>query len=259
MSFFDALVLGLVEGITEFLPISSTGHLILTNKVLGIVETTFTTSFAVIIQLGAILAVVALYWKKIVSSKRLFKVITVAFIPTGIIGYLLYSVIKNVLLGNVLVVLISLFIGGLILILFEKWYSKKEEPVDTVDTITYKQAFTIGVIQSLAVIPGVSRSAATIVGGLSLGLSRKTIVEFSFLLAIPTMLAASVFDIYKNPEVLSGGNTGVLLVGFLTAFVAAFYAVKFLISYVQKNTFTSFGVYRIILAIVFFLFLIKSI
>lgn len=242
-------MLGAVEGITEFLPISSTGHLILTANILHIVQTDFVKSFEIFIQLGAILAIVVLYWRKIFLNKKIFLRICAAFIPTAVIGLALYSVIKHYLIGNTAVVLWSLGIGGIAIILFEHFYGKKERAtIGDLELITYKQAVLIGVFQSIAVIPGVSRSAATVIGGLWLGLSRKTIVEFSFLLAVPTMAAASGLDLLKSSGGFSTHEIGLLALGFITSFVFALVAVKFLLKYIQNHTFAPFGVYRIILA-----------
>jgi undecaprenyl-diphosphatase len=251
-SFLDAIILGIVEGITEFLPVSSTGHLILTSTILRIPDIEFVKSFEIFIQLGAILAVLILYSKKVFTSFEIIKKVAVAFIPTGTIGLLLYKFIKTYLLGNTNVVLLSLLIGGIAITAFEGWY--KDHQVEAgIQNISYKHAVLIGIFQGFAVIPGVSRSAATIVGGLLLGYDRKTIVEFSFILAVPTMLAATGLDIIKNPDVLSSGHISVLLVGFAVAFFTALAAVKWLLRYIQRNTFTAFGYYRIAVAVLAFL------
>ncbi|MBP6884221.1 MAG: undecaprenyl-diphosphatase UppP [Candidatus Pacebacteria bacterium] len=255
-NFFHAIVLGLIEGVTEFLPISSTGHLILTTKALGIQSTDFVKSFEIIIQLGAILAVVVLYFKKIFLNFKIFKRVAVAFIPTVIVGLIFYRYIKQYLLGNSNVVLWSLAIGGVALIAFEIWKKGKGDTVSEIESITYKQAFIIGLWQTLAIVPGVSRSASTIVGGLFLGISRVTIVEFSFLLAIPTMIGATGLDLLKSGFSFSSSETVLLGIGLLTAFVSAIISIKLLLKFVQTSTFIPFGVYRILLAIVFFIFLI---
>ncbi len=248
MDIWHSIVLGIVEGITEFLPISSTGHLILTNSLLGIAESDFVKSFTIIIQLGAILAVVVLYWKKLWDVERIKKLL-VAFIPTAIIGFVLYKILKSYLIGSIIVVLFAMLLGGVFLIIFELWHKKKAAVPDTEPT--YKQAFLIGLFQSLAIIPGVSRSAASIIGGLSQGLSRTAITEFSFLLAIPTILAASGYDIVKNYEVFTTHNIGALIVGFIVSFVVAILSIKFLLHYVRHHTFIAFGVYRIVIALLF--------
>ncbi len=218
MSIFHAVILGIVQGIAEFLPISSTGHLILTQYLLNIDPTAFSKSFDIMIQLGSITAVIVLYWKKLTDLGTTKKVLF-AFVPTGIIGLLLYKIVKAYLLGSVPVVLWSLGIGGIALVVFELWHSTPlarptKENKESIKDISYKQAFIIGLCQSVAIIPGVSRSAATIVGGLALGISRATIVEFSFLLAVPTMLAASSFDLIKNYSTFSVENFWALAIGF---------------------------------------------
>lgn len=256
MDIFHALVLGVVEGITEFLPISSTGHLILAGQLLQIPESSFQKSFDIIIQLGAILSVIVLYWKTLWDIETIKKLI-VAFIPTGVIGLLLYKVAKLYLLGNSYVVLLALVVGGIILIAFELWHKESDTAVSNLSDITYKQAALIGVFQSLAIIPGLSRSASTIIGGLLLGLKRTTIVEFSFLLAVPTMLAASSLDLLKNYASFSTDQIGVLSVGFVTSFIVALLSIKFLLSYIRKHNFISFGVYRIVLAILFWFFIVN--
>ena len=255
MDIIHSIILGIVEGVSEFLPISSTGHLILANSVLHIAEGTFTKSFDIIIQLGAILAVVVLYWNKFWNIELIKKLI-VAFIPTGIIGLAMYKIVKTYLLGNTTIVIWSLLLGGIALIVFEKWHMGRQssiqtDPIDDVSKISYKKAGLIGLFQSIAIIPGVSRSAATIVGGLAMGISRTTIVEFSFLLAVPTMIAASGLDLVKNASAFSVDQFGVLAVGFIVSFIVALGAIKFLLSYVRKHTFVSFGIYRIVIALLF--------
>jgi len=244
-----SIILGIVEGFSEFLPISSTGHLILAGKLLGLAESDFVKSFDIAIQLGAILSVVVLYWRDLLVNFETIKKVAVAFLPTGAIGFVLYKIIKNVLLGSTAVVLWSLFIGGVILILFEMLHREKSDATGNLDGITYRQAFLIGVFQSLAVIPGVSRSAATIVGGLILGMRRKLIVEFSFLLAVPTMLSATVYDLYKNGAVFSASQFNDLAIGFITSFIVALASIQFLIRFVQSHTFILFGIYRIALVL----------
>lgn len=252
MSYFHALILGIIEGVTEFLPISSTGHMILAGSALKIPTTDFLKSFEIIIQLGAILSVVVLYWKKFWEREVLARLI-VAFIPTGILGLIFYKIIKKFLLANEPVVLWSLFLGGIFLIVFELVHKEKPEATEEIKNISYKHAALLGVFQSIAMIPGVSRSAATIVGGLSMGLKRKTIVEFSFLLAVPTMLAASVLDLYKNASSFSVDQIGVLALGFVVAFLVAIGVIKWLLKYIRNHSFIGFGVYRIIIALLFWM------
>lgn len=258
MNILHVLILSAVEGITEFLPISSTGHMILVSTLLGIAETDFVKTFEIVIQLGAIMAVVVLYSKKFLTRGPLVKKLVVAFVPTAIVGFTLYPLIKEVLLGSSVVTLNALFWGGVALISIE-WLLKKSKikgPKSKISdgTINYKQALIIGTFQSLSVIPGVSRAAATIVGGLLTGLDRESATEFSFLLAVPTMFAATAFDIYKSREMIVQSGFLTLFAGTVLAFIFAIFAVKFLISYVKKHDFTAFGIYRIALAALFWIF-----
>jgi len=250
MTLLQSIILGIVEGATEFLPISSTGHLILASSVLGVLQSDFTKTFEVVIQLGAILAVVVLYWRSFFDVELLKRLI-VAFIPTGIIGLALYHILKTYLLGNMTVVIASLFIGGVIFILFERWYGKREDTAALDAPITYRQALAIGLFQSIAIIPGVSRSGATIVGGMALGVARPTIVEFSFLLAVPTMLAATGLDLLKTSAVFTPHEWLMLGTGLVVSFIVAMPSIRWLLSYVRNHSFTSFGIYRILLALVF--------
>jgi undecaprenyl-diphosphatase len=254
MTLIHSVILGIVEGITEFLPISSTAHLEISARLLGLAETDFLKSFEIIIQLGAILAVVFLYAKTLSANTSIWKRIITAFIPTGVIGFVLYKVIKDYLLGNESLVIWTLGIGGVLLIIFELFYGREEEltiqtPLAQLEQMPYSKAFLIGLAQSLAIVPGVSRAAATIVAGRLLGVSRRAIVEFSFLLAIPTMAAAAGYDLTKNAVSFTSAELGILAVGFITAFIAALFAVKFLIHYIQHHTFIVFGIYRIVLAL----------
>lgn len=254
MSIVYALILGIVEGITEFLPISSTAHLILTTNLLHMQETEFVKSFQIIIQLGAILSVVVLYWKKFWNMDALMK-LAVAFIPTGIIGLLARKAVKAYLYGNLRVILASLLVGGIALIIFERF--NKQEPRDVdLSEITYKRALLIGLFQAIAIIPGVSRSAATIVGGSLIGVTKRTIVEFSFMLAVPTMVAASALELLKDHSALSE-NLPALSVGFVVSFVTAIVAIKSFLNFIKKRDFTFFGWYRIALAVVYFLLFLK--
>ncbi|MBI2074363.1 MAG: undecaprenyl-diphosphate phosphatase [Candidatus Levybacteria bacterium] len=252
MDYFQAAILSIVEGITEFLPISSTGHLVLASKLLNLPQTDFVKSFEIIIQLGAILAVIVLYWK-IIINKNVWKIVFAAFLPTAIIGFTLYKLVKNILLGNSQITLLALFIGGVILIFLELIYKEKEHHVDKIENISLKNAFLIGLFQSISIIPGVSRAAATIIGALFMGTKRKTSVEFSFLLAIPTMLAATGLDLIKNNFSFSTSELSLLLVGFIGSFVVAILAVKFFLKVIQTHTFIPFGIYRIALALLFWL------
>ena len=251
MNSLQALIFGIVEGITEFLPISSTGHLMLTAHAMGLDQTSFLKSFEIVIQFGAILSVVFLYWRSLLMNREILKRVIVAFIPTGLLGLTVYKLVKRYLLSSSTVVLWSLLIGGIFLIVFELLHKEKEDAVEDLSAIPYRTSVLIGLFQSIAMIPGVSRSAATIVGGLALGLKRKTIVEFSFLLAVPTMLAATGLDLVKNAGQFSAGQFHFLAIGFVVSFFAALGAVKYLLSFIKSHTFIPFGIYRIILVIVF--------
>jgi undecaprenyl-diphosphatase len=253
MNMLQVLIFGIVEGVTEFLPISSTGHLMLMAKLLKISQSEFIKSFEIAIQLGAILSVVVVYWDRLISGSKIWKRLGVAFIPAVLIGGLFYKMIKRYLLGNNEVVLWALFVGGLFLIIFELFYHQKEKAVEEMSAISYRQALIIGLFQTLAVVPGVSRAAATIIGGLVAGLKRKTIVEFSFLLAIPTMLAACAWDFVKSAQSFRGEQFVSLGLGFFVAFVVAIMTIKFLLVFIKRHNFISFGIYRIIIALVFWL------
>jgi len=253
MTYIQSLVLGIIEGLTEFLPISSTAHLMLAGDFLKIPSTEFLKSFNIFIQLGAILAVVILYFKRIISNWPLVKKIAVAFIPTAIIGFALYKVVKIYLLGNNYIAATALLLGGVVLIWFEKKFYTKDKALSS--DISYKQAFIIGCCQALAIIPGVSRAGATIVGGLAQKIERKTMVEFSFMLAIPTMAAAVGLDLIKSAWNFSRPEISLLGLGFIAAFITAILGVKFFIKFIQKNNFISFGWYRIILSLIVFAWL----
>lgn len=253
MDFLTAVVLGAIEGISEFLPISSTGHLILASHLLGLTPTEFLKSFEIAIQGGAILSVVVLYWQRLLVDFEVIKRIITAFIPTGVLGFALYKTIKGYLLGSNCVVLWSLLIGGVLLIVFELWYRGKGGTTSELTDISYKQSFLIGFFQAIAVIPGVSRAGATIIGGLALGLRREVIVEFSFLLAVPTMLTATGYDLLKNAPHFSLHQLHFLAVGFISSFVVALLSIKFLLHFIRTHTFIPFGVYRIIFVLSWFI------
>lgn len=255
VSFLDACILGVVEGISEFLPISSTGHLILVSHLLGLEQTEFLKMFEVVIQLGAILSIVVLYTKRVLTDSALMKKLIVALLPSLVVGGLFYSSIKT-LFESTLTVVWALFLGGIAIVIFEWFYKEKKDATKDLGDISYKNAFWVGMFQTLAVIPGVSRAGATIVGGLYLGLSRKAIVEFSFLLAVPTMLAASTLDLIQSGGSVLISEWGVLFVGFVIAFVTAFATVTWLLRFVKTNTFLPFGVYRIVLALLFLFFIL---
>ncbi|KKW11333.1 MAG: Undecaprenyl-diphosphatase [Microgenomates group bacterium GW2011_GWC1_49_7] len=251
MDFMIAIILSAIEGVTEFLPISSTGHLILASTLLKIQGMEFVKSFEIIIQLGAILAVLFLYWKKLLTNKETFIRVVIAFVPTAIVGLVFYKYIKDVLLGNPWVVVWSLGLGGLLLIILEKFHTEKQKHMSVLD------AFIIGVAQSFSVIPGVSRAGATIAGALLLGVKRETAVEFSFLLAIPTMAAATGLDLVKNGRQFTGSQYELLAIGFIGAFITALVTVKWFIAFVKTHTFLPFAIYRIGAALAFYFFILR--
>jgi len=256
LDLLKAFILGVVEGLTEFLPVSSTGHLILVSHLLGIPQTTAHKTFEVVIQLGSILAVVFLYKEKLFKDINLWKKLIVAFIPTGTIGFLLYKTIKSLFIPSLTAVM--LIVGGVIFILVELWHRNRDFPIKSLDEIPYHKAFMIGLFQSLAVIPGTSRSGATIIGGLLLGLDRKTATEFSFLLAVPTMFVATVYDIYKNYQIMTVENWQYLFIGFITSFIFAVLSIKLFLGFVKKFSFIPFGIYRIIVGLLFLYLGIKA-
>jgi len=255
MNFIHTIIIGIVEGITEFLPISSTAHMDIARVLLSIPTSEFIKSFEIIIQLGAILAVVVLYAKKVFSSWKYFYNLIIAFIPTGIIGFILYKLIKSFLLGNIWVEASALLIGGIVIILFER-FNKIDESIninESIENMTVRQLLILGITQALAVIPGVSRSGAVIIAGRAMKINRTLITEFSFLLAVPTMLSATLYDIYKSGFSFSSGDWGTIALGFIVSFIVAFIVIKWFLSYIRKHTFEIFGWYRIILGIILIL------
>lgn len=262
--YLTAIILGIVEGFTEFLPISSTGHLILVNQWLYF-NKDFTLLFDVVIQLGAILAVVVYFFKRLwpftqdTSKNKAtldiwYKTI-IGVLPAIVLGTLFANKIEEKLF-NPWTVAIALFIGGIVIIIIEK--TNKNHKILSVSNLTYKTAFLIGLIQCLSMIPGTSRSGATIIGALLLGASRTVATEFSFFLAIPTMVAASTWSLFKYNTALNVDQIIILSIGFITSFIVALTVIKFLIDYVQKNNFKIFGWYRIILGLIIIVyFLLK--
>jgi undecaprenyl-diphosphatase len=254
MDTLQAIVLAIIEGITEFLPVSSTGHMIIASSFFGIAHEDFTKLFTIVIQLGAILSVVVLYFKRFFQTLDFYFKLLVAFIPAVVLGLLLSDFIDG-LLENPVTVAISLLIGGLILLKVDEWFNNPNT-AETSQEITYLQAFKIGLFQCIAMIPGVSRSGATIVGGMSQKLSRTTAAEFSFFLAVPTMLGATVkkcYDYYKAGYDLSYDQVNLLVIGNIVAFIVALLAIKTFIGFLTKNGFKVFGYYRIIAGIVLLL------
>ena len=254
MDILQAIILGIIEGITEFLPISSTGHLILVSHLLNINQTEFVITFEIAIQLGAILAVVFLYKEKLFKNYLLWKKILAAFIPTATLGLFFYPYLKHFF--SPLIVSIALITWGIIFIIIELFLKKRKFEIDSLEKISYKKAILIGIFQSFAMIPGTSRSGATIIGGLISGLSRPVATEFSFLLAIPTMCAATGLKLLKSLPLITLDNLILIFVGFLTSFISAFFSIKWLLNFVKNHTFIPFGIYRIILGIICLLFFI---
>jgi undecaprenyl-diphosphatase len=254
MDILSAIILAAVEGLTEFLPVSSTGHIILAATLLNIPQTQFVKSFELALEFGSILSVIVLYWRHFLDPEVLKRLI-VAFIPTGIVGLTFYNVFKEFLLGNEQIVLWALLLGGIFIVLFELRYRERSD-IDNLSKIPYKHCLLIGIFQSISIVPGVSRSAPTIMAGLALGMKRETIVMFSFMLAVPTMIAASGFDLLMSFGQFSASQVNLLAVGFVTSFLVALPAIRLFLGFVKKNNFIPFGVYRIILVIVFFVFVI---
>jgi undecaprenyl-diphosphatase len=249
MNILDSIILGTVEGITEFLPISSTAHMIIVSTLLGLKQTIQNVAFEIIIQLGATLAIVFLYLEKINFKEiNLWKKVILAFFPLAIIGFLLRHQIKE--LFTIQTVAWMFIIGGIVFFIVEKLYSFKKVKVKDVEKVSFKQALIIGFFQVFALIPGTSRSGATIVGGMLSSLSRKTAADFSFLLAIPTMFAASGYELLKNIHSFSNQNLLVLVIGFIVSFISSYIAVKLFLKFVQKYTLNAFGIYRIIFGVI---------
>lgn len=248
MSIIEVIILALVEGITEFLPVSSTGHMIIASSLMGIEQDPFVKLFEVCIQLGAILAVVVLYFRRFLKSLNFYLVLFCGFLPTAVLGLLLKKRI-DLLLENVEVVAFSLLFGGIILVFIDRLFSSDE--TDDLTEVSWKTAFWIGVIQSISMIPGVSRSAATIIGGLTQKLTRKTAAEFSFFLAVPTMFAATAKSMWDEKELLMASTDKIwlLLLGNGIAFVVAYLVMSAFVGFLNRNGFRLFGYYRILLGL----------
>lgn len=260
MSYLQALLIAIVEGLTEFLPISSTGHMMITTALLGMEVTPFVKLFTIAIQLGAILSVVVLYFKRFFKSVNFYLKLLVAFIPCAIAGVLLGDWI-DAQLENVFGVAVALFVGGIILLFVDKWF--KDQTINNEEDISYVKALKIGLFQCLALFPGVSRSASTIIGGMTQKLTRQAAAEFSFFLAVPTMFAATakkLLDFYNEGIVINSEEIKILIFGNVVAFIVAVLAIKFFIGVLNKYGFKYFGVYRIIVGgvlIILFLMGIK--
>lgn len=246
MSFLETIIIAIVEGLTEFLPVSSTGHMIITQALLGVESTDFVKAFTVNIQFGAILSVIVLYWKRFFQSWDFYYKLLIAFLPSAIIGLLFIDYI-DALLESVLVVAIMLVLGGVFMLFVDKWLKRTTVNQD----MDWKRALKIGFWQCIAMIPGVSRSMATIVGGMSTKLTRKNAAEFSFFLAVPTMAAAGGYKLLKllldpSGRVMLQDNLITLLIGNVIAFIVAMGAIKFFIGFLTRHGFKAFGYYRIV-------------
>jgi len=254
MTITQTIIIAIIEGLTEFLPVSSTGHMILASAAMNIHEEEFVKTFEIFIQLGAILAIALMYIKRFFQGINIYLKLLAAFIPTAIIGLLAYDYIKAYLF-NPIVVSVSLIVGGIILIFVDKKVVNTETKVAEVEDMSYKNAFFIGLFQCLSMVPGTSRAAATIIGGVFNGLDKKQATEFSFLLAVPTMMAASGYDLLKTDLVFTNDQLLMLAIGTVVAFITAWFAVKVFLKFVSKNGFTAFGYYRIALGILFLIFM----
>ena len=250
MSLFESIIIAIIEGLTEFLPISSTGHMILASSAMNIAEDEFVKTFEIVIQLGAILAIALMYIRRFLQGPENYFKLFVAFVPTAIVGFLAYDFIKEVLF-NPVTVSISLIVGGVILILIDKWLINTQRKTEELEKISYKNSFYIGLVQCLSMIPGTSRAAATIIGGVLNGLDKKQATEFSFLLAVPTMFAASGYDLIKTNIDFTQDQMILLASGLAIAFVSAWIAVKIFVQLVSRYGFKYFGYYRIILGALF--------
>jgi len=245
LNILDSILLGIIEGVTEFLPISSTGHLIIASEFLNIDQNNVTKAYEVIIQFAAILAVILNYSDKFSPKKiELWKKLTLAFIPIGVVGFIFSSQIKAMF--DIKIVAIMFIIGGIVFLIVERYYNETEQHIDDVEKVSYKQALYIGLAQIFALIPGTSRAGSTIIGAMLVKLNRKAAAEFSFLLAFPVMCATTGYDLLKHYQDFTDANFVVLGVGFVTAFIVAYITIKLFLKFLEKFTFVAFGIYRII-------------
>jgi undecaprenyl-diphosphatase len=250
MTWFEAFILAIVEGLTEFLPVSSTGHMIITQGLMGMESTEFSKVFLISIQFGTILSVVVLYWKRFFQSMSFYYKLFVAFLPAAVFGLLLNDYIDS-LLESVYVVAVMLILGGVVLVFVDRWFKGNEDIPDR--EITYPEALKVGLFQVLAMVPGVSRSAATIIGGMTQKFSKKQAAEFSFFLAVPTMFAATAYKLLKGYEAINSENISILIFGNVVGFIVALVAIKSFIAYLTKHGFAIFGYYRIFVGVVILL------
>lgn len=254
MSILQAILIAIVEGLTEFLPVSSTGHMILASRLMGLHEDEFVKTYEIAIQLGAILAIIVMYLKRFFQGIEIYLKLFVAFLPTAVVGLLAYSYIKAYLF-NPTVVAVSLIVGGIVLIAIDRKVVSKESKTLDIAKMPYKNAFFIGLIQCLSMVPGTSRAAATIIGGVFNGLDKRQATEFSFLLAVPTMVAATGYDLLKTPVEFDQRAYLLLGIGMLVAFISAWFAVKVFLKIVSTSGFRHFGYYRILIGLIFLFFL----
>ena len=257
MTYLQALILAVIEGVTEFLPVSSTGHMILADALMGGLDREFVKTFEIVIQLGAILAVLCLYARRFMVGLGIYYRLLAAFLPTAIVGLLAYDTIKAHLF-NPYVVSASLIAGGVALILLDRWSARQPARYASTDEIPPRRAALIGLAQCLSMVPGVSRAAATILGGIAVGFDRRQAAEFSFLLAIPTMMAAASKDLWESRDAITADNVRLLLFGGAIAFVVALVAVKAFIAFLTRHGFAWFGYYRIAIGVAFLLFALTT-
>jgi undecaprenyl-diphosphatase len=259
MDFFQAVILGIIEGATEYLPISSTFHLIWASKLLSIPQTEFQKMFEVVIQSGAILAVLVLYFKTLTHDSRLLKKVFASFLPTAVIGLVLYKIIKNVFFESYLAQIGIFILVGLLFLVIEQWWNRKKFTV-VGSEITYSQAIVIGLAQALAVFPGVSRAGAVILAMMFFNVRRDEAAKYSFILAVPTLLAAAVLDLFKSRSVIfEQANLLLLLVGFITSFISALVVVRWFIGFLERHKITLFGWYRLAFGLILAIMLMTKI
>jgi undecaprenyl-diphosphatase len=252
MTLYEAVILGIVEGITEFLPVSSTAHIALTSQIMGLAQNDFMNSFNIIIQIAPIFSVMIIYYHTLFQSLEIWKKLIASFIPTGAIGFLFHNQIEEMFSSNSIV--LWMIATGIFFLIIEFLYSKRDHTTHELEHVSYKQAIVVGFIQALSLIPGVSRSGITILGGMLLGMKRETAMSFSFLLAIPTMTAASGYTLLKEYDYLSFDNIFLIFVGFIVSFIVGWAAVKSFLALVSKYNFTPFGIYLIASGVIFGLF-----
>lgn len=255
MNIIQAIILGIVEGLTEFLPVSSTAHLIITSRILNLPQTDFQKFFEVFIQSGAILAVIFLYLQYILKNKNLVKIIIFSFLPTAIIGFGLYKIIKNVFFESSILLVGSMFIIGFVFLIIECLIAKKKIVLKkSIDNLSLFKAVAIGFFQALAVVPGVSRAGIVMVVMMLMGYKRDESAKYSFLLAVPTILAAGLYDLYKSREIInqSINYSPQLIIGFIVSFITAYIVIRWFINYLKNNSLVIFGIYRIILSLILF-------